>query len=115
MSVWALGLGAGLTYALMKQQTIYGSIQRAKVLHEERNAQEADSTVSVGELNKVKALNRPKAADTPGTEHLTQSERGKLQAAGKALENEAVSYDSAAQENSGVIEGVYMQHAVPQF
>lgn len=39
MSVWVLGLGAGLTYVLMKQRSIYGTIQRVEYEHEQRHGQ----------------------------------------------------------------------------
>ncbi len=116
MSVWVLGLGAGLTYVLMKQRSIYGTIQRVEYEHEQRHGQlPADGGVSVGDLERIKDKgSRKPAAETPASTELPTGEQSKLNSAGKALESEEVAYDRAQDGHVGAIEPIYMDFGAVQ-
>jgi hypothetical protein len=115
MSVWLIGLGAGMTYVLMKQQTIHGTIARAEREYEARHKQgPADGGVSVGVLDAInkKDVRKP-AAEAPANTELSKSEQAALNKAGDGFEQDELAYDKQ-QGDVGVIEPIYMEQHVPQ-
>ena len=112
MSIWVMGVGAGLTYMYMKQTTFSGSIESAKRKYESRHQQQpADTEFSVSHMQNVSDASTSKAAATPSNISLSKGDQSSLNNAGSSLQAEQRAYDRGIGQ---AIDGLYMEQTVPQ-